>query len=453
MSSHSNQKLSRRQLLKLMGLGAAGSMLPHWRLGSGLFSTAPASPTNLGAPALAAQTEGEIVIWDRAGDLFQVLDAAIPAFNQKYPNIKVNHQPVDTAKLAPTLAAGVNVPDGSFIEDENLGILHEQLYDLTDLMQPYVNDLVGYKVRVNTHDGKIKGIPYDVDPGMLFYRADILDKAGIKPESIETYDDLIAAAKQLKASNPNMKPIHVEHVPVLILLWVAMFANQQGTSYINEKGELQIESEPFLNIMNFIKKVLDEGVGNISEFASPGDVAACDNDIQVFYPWAIWFNYEVDALLKKSRGLWRVMPLPAWTPGGTRAASMGGSSFVIPAKAKNPQLAWLFYEYMMLSLDGIKAAFGPNKIYPGGISTVIPSYKPAYEIHLMENPQSLGGQDLYTFATGLVDQIPANYYFPTWYLQAADIVGANVQRLQDGQLSPEEVLKQTAEQIRTKLMR
>ena len=87
-----------------------------------------------------------------------------------------------------------------------------------------------------------------------------------------------------------------------------------------------------------------------------------------------------------------------------------------PAGGANPELAWLFYEYMMLTVEGISAAFGPNEIYPGGITTVIPAYKPAFDEHLMENPESLGGQDLYTFATELVDEIPSNYYFPTWVL-------------------------------------
>ena len=101
---------------------------------------------------------------------------------------------------------------------------------------------------------------------------------------------------------------------------------------------------------------------------------------------------------------------------------------------------------MMLSMDGMRAALGPNGVYPGGITTLIP-YKPAYFEHLMANPESLGGQDLYTIATGLVDQIPQNYYFPRWFGQLGDILGANVQRLQAGELSPEDVLAQSASDI------
>ncbi|MBK8027161.1 MAG: extracellular solute-binding protein [Chloroflexi bacterium] len=433
--------MSRRNLLRMMGVGAASAALPTW------------------LPRLAAQgtvnTElaGDIVIWDRAGDLFQVIDAAIPAFNQVYPNIRVDHQAVETSRLAPTLVAGVNVPDGAFIEDESLGLISQHLADITDRMTPHLNDLVAYKVRVGTFDGQIKAIPYDVDPAMLFHRPDILEANGIDVASIATYDDLLRVSVDLKSANPNMKPIHIDTTPAIIVLWISMLANQQNTSLIDANGELLLETEPFLKIMNFIKTAIDEGVANLSGFASTDDIAACDQGIQVFYPWAIWFNYQVDALLKDSRGLWRATKLPKWTEDGAQAASMGGSSFVIPAASANQDLSWAFYEYMMLSLDGVRAAFGPNAIYPGGITTIIPSYKPAYAEQLMAPPESLGGQDLYGFATSMVDEIPQDYYFPLWYGQLGDILGANVQRLQAGELSPEDVLSVSAEEIRSNLMR
>lgn len=405
----------------------------------------------------AAQTdilpEGEIKIWTRAGDLFQVMDAAIPAFNVKYPDITVTHTPVESEKVTTTLASGSGVPDGAFIEDENLGTLAPLLHDITDWMQPYVEDLVGYKVRVNTHDGRIKGIPYDVDPGLMYYRADLLDEYGVNVDDITTYDELIAAAEQLTAQNPELKPIRVENDPGLIVLWVAMFANQQHTSYVDAEGELLIDSPPFLNIMNFLKSAVDAGVANRVDLFTPGDIAASDRGIQVFVPYAIWYNYGIENLFNESKGKWRATRLPAWEAGGTRAASMGGSSFIIPQKAERPELAWLFYEFMMLSPEGIKAAFGPNDIYALGINTLLPSYLPAYNTQLMGNPQGLGEQNLWELATSVAAEIPPNFYFPTWYSRLAPIVGANVQRMYDGRLSPEEVLQQSAEEIRSNLMR
>lgn len=129
---------------------------------------------------------------------------------------------------------------------------------------------------------------------------------------------------------------------------------------------------------------------------------------------------------------------------------MGGSSFVIPKQSKYPYLAWLFYEYLMLTPDGYKAVYGPNKIYPGRLNTSLPSYLPAQKEQLFENPQGLGGQNLWETAVSTVKDIPANYYYAPWYRQAADIIANYVQRMQDGQISPEDALKNSADDITSK---
>ena len=408
-------------------------------------------------PAPAPEPEGEIVIWDRSGDLFQVFDATLPTFNQKYPKIKVRHEAVDiNAKLATTLAAGVDVPDGTFIEDVNIPPLAEYFTDITDWIQPYTEDIVPFKLRVNTHKGRVIGIPFDLCPGLLYYRADLLESAGIDPGAIATYDDLIPAAKTIQEKlGKDKKPIHIERAVWAIPLQLEMFANQQNTSLVNEQGDLQLNSEPYLRAVKWIKSVLDNGVGSLQEYTSPGDIQAMDTDQVAFYPWAIWFVYAPENLLKESKGKWRAMPLPAWTAGGARGANMGGSSFVIPkqGKNKNQKLAWLFYEHLMFTPEGYKAVYGPNKIYPGGLNTSLSAYKPAHAQQLFENPKGLGGQNLWEVAVSTVDEIPANYYYAPWYGQAAEIIAANVQRMQDGQISAEEAIKSSADEITTRVIK
>ena len=399
--------------------------------------------------------EGEIVIWDRSGDLFQVFDATLASFNQKYPKIKVRHEAVDiNAKLATTLAAGVDVPDGTFIEDVNIPPLAEYFTDITDWIQPYTKDIVPFKLRVNTYKGRVIGIPFDLCPGLLYYRADLLESASVAPESITTYDDLITAAKTIQAKlGADKKPIHIERANWAIPLQLEMFANQQNTSLVNEKGELQLDSEPYLRALKWVKSVLDSGVGSLQEYFSPGDIQAIDTDQVAFYPWAIWFVYGPENLFKDSKGKWRAMSLPAWNAGGARGANMGGSSFAIPKQGKSPRLAWLFYEHLMLTPEGYQAVYGPNKIYPGGLNTSLSAYKPAHAKQLFENPKGLGEQNLWEVAVATVDEIPANYYYAPWYGQAAEIIAANVQRMQDGQIMAEEAIKRSADEITTRIIK
>lgn len=435
--------LSRRTLLR----NAAASAVAASSLGA-LLAACGASSGSVGA------LSGTITIWDRTGDLFQVFDATIASFNKKYPNIKVKHEAVDiNSKLPSTLTTGTNVPDGAFYDDSNVPIIADQLYDISDVIKPYTNNIVPFKLRAATHNGKVIGVPYDLDPGLLYYREDLLTKAGIDPTTIATYDDLITASHTIQAKlGSSVKPIHLEQSPFLLQLWVEMFANQQGTSLIDASGKLQVNSASYLNIMQWIKRVVDEGVGSRQEYFSTGDISAIESDQVVFYPWAIWFVYGADNLFKTSKGKWRAMQLPAWSTGGGRGANMGGSTFVIPKKAANPHLAWLFYEHLMFSEEGYKAVYGPNKVYSGGINTSLPSYLPAQKTQLFQNSDGLDGQNLWDVATGTVSQIPGNYYYPTWYTQAVDYFAANVQRLMDGQLSPQDVLTQSENQITTNLI-
>jgi lactose/L-arabinose transport system substrate-binding protein len=397
---------------------------------------------------------GEIVIWDRSGDLYQVFHATIASFNKKYPNIKVKHVAVDiSAKLPSTLNTGVNVPDGVFYEDNNLPVLAEHYYDITEWIQPYVKDIVPFKVRVNTVDKKILGIPWDLDPGLLYYREDLCEQAGIDPATITTYDKLLTAAKTMQNKlGPTVKPIHLEQDPGLTQLWVEMFANQQGSSMVDAQGKLRIDSEIYLRILQWLDDVRKQGLGTKAVYYSPGDIAAVDKGQVAFYPWAVWAVYGPELLFKQSKGKWRAMALPAWEPGGKRGAIMGGSSFIIPKKAKNPLLAWRYYEHLVFSPDGYQAVYGPNKIYPGGLNTSLPSYLPALKEPLYKNPPGLNNQNLWEVATKTIPDMPEDYSYPKWYNQAVTYFGANIQRLLDGKMTPQQVLTESTQQIQTKLI-
>ncbi len=442
--SDSSPTISRRTLLK----GAAGTVLATAGMSLAACGTA-GSATSSGASA-----SGTVTIWDRSGDLYQVFHATIPSFNKKYPNIKVNHVAVDVdSKLPSTLITGVNVPDGAFYEDNNTPTLSDHYSDLTDLMQPYVNQCVPFKIKVNTYNGRIKGIPFDLDPGLLYYRADILEQQNIDPNSIQTYDDLITVAQTLQNKlGPQVKPIHIEQDPGNSELWVNMFANQQGQGIVDSAGNLQINSQPYLNALSWIQKVMQKGLGTHVTLFSSDHIAAWENGQELFIPYAIWAVYGLDLLIKKTRGKWRAMPLPAWTPGGNRGSVMGGSSFIIPAKARNPHLAWLWYEHLMFSPEGYKAVFGPNKIYPQGINTLLPSYKPALAHQLIGNVDALGGQNLWQVAVSTVPQISNAWTYPSWYNSSVQYFGTNIQQMIEGKMTPQQVVTTTTQQIQSKLI-
>ena len=65
---------------------------------------------------------------------------------------------------------------------------------------------------------------------------------------------------------------------------------------------------------------------------------------------------------------------------------------------------------------------------------------------------ALGGQDLWAVATEAGAQIPGSTPTPDWWAGAVDYLGNDIQRMYDGDLTPQEVLTQSTEAIQTNLI-
>jgi ABC-type glycerol-3-phosphate transport system substrate-binding protein len=443
--------LRRRALLASAGLAAAAPALAA--CGPDI-----ASDEDSGGPALLKapdRTEGEITIWDRSGDLFEVFEGVIADFNAKYPGITVNHVAVDIdAKLQNTLITGADVPDGVFLDDAKVGGFTDYLWDLSEVLAPYAADIAPQKLDVNTVAGGVYGVPFDLDPGLLFYNATALEAAGIDVEAIATYDDLLQAARDYRDAVPGSAPIHLEQSAFLGQLQLEMYASQLGTSIADADGNLRLDTPEFERILTFLDTVRKEGLGTRAEYLTPTDIAELDNGNQVFYPWAIWFSFAPQQVLTETTGDWRATQLPAWDAGGARSGAMGGSSFVLPKDGPNADLAWLFYEFLMFDEAGYTAVWGPGDVYPEGLATSIPSYTPAADPAepLYTGITALGGQDLWTVATEAGAQIPGGTPTPAWWSGAVDYLGNDLQRMLDGDLTPQEALAQSSEDIQTNLV-
>lgn len=458
MYQHLPRHGARARRVATLGLAAVVA-LGVTACGPSISEGPAATETTANANRLQAPTEespsGEITIWDRSGDLYEVFDAAIDDFNKVYPNIKVNHQAVDIdAKLQNTLVTGTDVPDGVFLDDAKVAGFADHLWDLTDVLSPYAGDIAKQKLDVISTGGGVYGVPFDSNPGLLYYNAAALEKAGVDASKIETYDDLLQAARDYKKEVPDAGPIHLEQSPFLGQLQLEMYASQLGTSIADENGKLRLDSPEYEQILGFLDTVQKEKLGTRGEYLGPTDIAELESGQQVFYPWAIWFSFAPQQLLKETKGDWRAMPLPAWEAGGARSGAMGGASFAIPRDGEKAQLAWLFYKFLMFDQAGYTAVWGPNDVYPTGLNTSIPSYQPAANpsTALFEPVAALGGQDLWAVATEAGAEIPRGAPIPSWWAGAVDYLGDNIQRMLDGDMTPAEVIDKSSADIQSNLI-
>jgi lactose/L-arabinose transport system substrate-binding protein len=454
------RRLGGRTRRPLAGVVTVGALVALTACGPSISSsdgetdapTAASDPDVLQAPE--GSPSGEITIWDRSGDLFNVFEAVIDDFNEKYPDVVVHHEAVDIdAKLQNTLITGTDVPDGVFLDDAKVAGYADYLWDLSGVLDPYLADIAQQKVDVATVDGAVYGVPFDLDPGLLYYNATALESAGIDATAIETYDDLLDAARQYQAARPGSGPIHLEQSAFLGQLQLEMYASQLGTSIAGADGQLRLDSPEYEQVLGFLDTVRAEGLGTRAEYLSPTDIETLESGDQVFYPWAIWFSFAPQQLLTETAGDWRAMPLPAWEDGGARSGAMGGSSFVLPREGESSELAWLFYEFLMFDEAGYSAVWGPNDVYPDGLNTSIPAYLPAMEGEALFGPvEALGGQDLWSVAVEAGKQIPGGAPVPAWWAGAVDYLGTDVQRMLDGELTPREVIDTATADIQTNLV-
>ena len=126
---------------------------------------------------------------------------------------------------------------------------------------------------------------------------------------------------------------------------------------------------------------------------------------------------------------------------------------MIPIKAKSPELAWLFYEFAMYEKAGYTSVYGPNATYPNGLNTSLPSVKSALNGEALFKPvAALGNEDLWPVDTRAALAIPAGYRIPTWFNQAANYLGVNMQKMIDGSMGVEDVIAQSTTQIQKNLV-
>lgn len=122
-------------------------------------------------------------------------------FEKEYPNIKLDIQTVgggaDYGASLKTKFASGDAPDifsnGGFAE---MNMWFDRLEDLSD--QPWVEDLVPLAKEPMTKDGKVYGMPMNLEGWGFIYNKDLFEQAGITelPKTISQLED---AAKKLEA--------------------------------------------------------------------------------------------------------------------------------------------------------------------------------------------------------------------------------------------------------------
>ena len=295
-------------------------------------------------------TDQTVRVWFMEGSLSdETTEALSDAFAEKFPGntLSIEIQPGDgiVSKLQTSLASSSESPD--LVEtgntQSNTFTTVGAFADLTELIPDLGGDkLIPSFVEAGIAEGKNYAVPLYAGARGLFYRKDLLEKAGIEPPS--TITDLARAAIDLGDANPDgtsgFSGMYLAAVDIHGVESLLFAAGGEYASGSDDQWTAEIDSDASLTALQTITDIFADGT------AYALDSAAAQKSFEKY------FNDEKVGMLiatgnvgtKIDQELWDadkvgVMPLPGVEEGEIGATFAGGSNISIAQNAQNPELA------------------------------------------------------------------------------------------------------------------
>ncbi len=203
-------------------------------------------------------------------------------------------------------------------------------------------DYFGGIWKTNVVDGQLLGLPWYVDTRLLFYRRDLLAKAGYDhpPRDWTEWKEQLRALKRIGVPNPLILPNN-EFEPLLAL---ALQQDEPLLKDANTRGNF--EGAGFQRALGFYLDLLKEGLAPVQSNQQIANVhQEFGKGTFAFYitgPWNIGeFKRRLPAELQ---GAWATAPLPG--PTGPGASTAGGCSFAIFKRSRRKAEAFKLMEYL-----------------------------------------------------------------------------------------------------------
>lgn len=399
-------------------------------------------------PEIDENTETEITVWSWNVAAKALMETA-KSFNQKYPKIKVNVYEFGGAgqafeRYGIVLASGEGIPDIMTIESDYVQSFAEKypqhFLDLKSLAPEDIDEKIDPSKVTTSYDseGKLVAIAWDSGPVVMYYRDDLFKQAGINPASIVTYEDFISAGKRFQEKIPNVKFFGWQFVQD-DGLWRDLMV-QNNVYYLNKEGEITISSPKAVESISILRRFINEGLA-VNTVNWDGTIRANKNGEVATYIIGAWWGGTIKDQMPEMRGKWRAMKMPAFTEGGVRASSHGGSTLTITSADPIKQAAsWAFIEHSLLNEDSQILMYEKFGLFP--------SYLPAYEDERFKQPDPYFGNQNYNQLLGEVTkEIPAAIFTSDDYSEIRNIAVSSYEDILNNNSDIQNTLNNAANQI------
>lgn len=336
-----------------------------------------ATDDNGGKDAQGTDTKAEKVLvwaWDQN---LPVIDYAKTKYKELYPNVNaevvVQSVPDTVDKLSVFFSSGVgtDLPDLVLMGNDQIQAFLQQFPDkfvnLSKLgFDEYETSFSKAHWELLSYEGSIYAFPFDIAPLMMQMNTEILEAAGVDPQSLKTWEDVIAAAQAINGAGYAVQA-QFENREVFALLQSA------GVGIYDKAGNIDLLNPKVVEAIDMFIRLQKAKVSD--KTASASGVGEGTVTMAIKPAWAVGEDMPV---LTKIEGKVKLYPLPKIKDekGYTSSANDGGSSFFILETSKVKDIAYEIGKIITTDLEAQDIALAEG---------LMPGYLPASELDSFNN--------------------------------------------------------------------
>lgn len=205
-------------------------------------------------------------------------------------------------------------------------------YDFKDLSAGMVADA--------TYDGRVMGLPLNIEGPVVYYRKDLLQKCGVAVP--RTLAELDAAAAKLKACDANVAPFVSRGLKPAAPFTFSVFLHNHGGSYMKDRKSQLCSPAGQAALGQYSKLLKDYGPPGVVNYSFP-QISSLYREGRAFM--AFESTNELRNVMDGGARLndTGIMPLPAG-PGGSKPTVIGWT-LSVSAHSRNKEAAWYFLQW------------------------------------------------------------------------------------------------------------
>jgi multiple sugar transport system substrate-binding protein len=283
-------------------------------------------------------------------------EQAIPEFNKKYPNIKVQLEHVAYDQLHDKELVSFNAGGSAAYDvvdvDEIWTAEYAKAAFVKAVTDRYTDDMktgiLDASQNIVTFDGQKYGVPMFNDVLFFYYNEEMLKKAGFTAPP-KTWEDFTAYSKTLqeKKITEGAASTWGWSMNEGLVVYFTQFLGSFGGKFFDDQGKPAFNDEKGVQALQYMVDSLNNGIVDKNSIANNDRqiLDAFKNGKTAFVSgWSFYWG-EINGKDSKVKGKVKVGMLPA-VQGATPRTATGSMYLGITEQSKNADAAWKFIEFM-----------------------------------------------------------------------------------------------------------